>query len=84
MWYPNQKEAVDMKRNAIGLCKAVLIALVVLAGAIALPVLFRPFFWWHIAPMELVKKTGLSVGEIKTAYGEMMDYCIGISKTAFG
>ena len=30
--------------------RAVLIALVILSGSIALPILFRPFFWWHIEP----------------------------------
>lgn len=69
-----------VKRKVFGVCKAALIALVVLAGAIALPVLLRPFFWWHIKPLELVKLSGLSIPEIKTAYGEMMNYCIGISK----
>lgn len=69
-----------MKRKTFGFCKAVLIALVVLAGAIALPVLLRPFFWWHIKSLELEKLSGLTAFQIKTAYGEMMDYCIGISK----
>ncbi|MBR2938177.1 MAG: TIGR01906 family membrane protein [Oscillospiraceae bacterium] len=69
-----------MKRNVLGVFKAVLIALVVLAGGIVLPILFRPFFWWHIEPLDLPKITGLSIRQIQTAYGEMMDYCIGLSK----
>lgn len=69
-----------MKRKTLGFCKAALIALVVLAGAIALPVLFRPFFWWHIKPLGLEKLSGLTGDQIKIAYGEMMDYCVGISR----
>lgn len=61
--------------------KAVLIALVIVAGAIALPVLLRPFFYMHITPLGLQERSGLTVMQIKTAYGEMMDYCIGLSDT---
>ena len=68
-----------MKVKAI--IRAVLIALVVLSGAIALPILFRPFYWWHIGPMEIAEYMDLSVSQIKQAYGEMMDYCIGLSNT---
>jgi len=70
-----------MKEKSISVAKAVLIALVILSGAIALPILFRPFFWWHIGPLELPAFTGLSVAQIKTAYGEMLDYCVGLKDT---
>lgn len=70
-----------MKRKLLGIVTAVLIALVVLSGAIALPVLFRPFFWWHIQPLDLPTLTGLTDAQIKTAYGEMMHYCIGLTDT---
>ena len=68
-----------VKRKILGIFKGVLIALTVLAGAIALPILFRPFFWWHIKPLGLENLSGLSALQIRTAYGKMMDYCIGIS-----
>lgn len=68
-----------MKRRLLGAVKAVLIALTVLTGAIAAPVLFRPFFYWHIEPLRLTDMAGLTVSQIKTAYKEMMDYCIGFS-----
>jgi len=70
-----------MKRKLLGIAEAVLIALVILAGAIAVPVLFRPFFYWHIAPLELAESVGLTVQQVKTAYNEMMNFCVGLTDT---
>ncbi len=55
---------------------AVLIALVVLSGSIAVPLLCRSFYYAHIGPMNLTGY-GLTEEEIKTAYNEMMDFCLG-------
>lgn len=68
-----------MKVKAI--TRSVLIALVILSGAIALPILFRPFYWWHIGPFGISQDMGLTVAQIKEAYGEMLDYCMGLSNT---
>ena len=68
-----------MKLKAV--TRAVLIALVILSGAIALPILFRPFYWWHIAPFGIPEYMGLTVAQIKQAYGEMLDYCMGLTNT---
>ena len=68
-----------MKKTLMGIVRAVLIALVILTGAIAVPILFRPFFYLHIGPLDLPSVTGLTAAEIKTAYKEMMQYCIGLS-----
>ena len=70
-----------MKEKLLTVAKAVLIALVILSGAIALPILCRPFYWWHIGPLDIPDYVGLSVSHIKQAYGEMMDYCMGLSNT---
>ena len=59
------------------LLTAIAIALVLLTGAIAAPILCRPFFYAHISPLGLAEKTGLTEEEIRTAYDEMMDYCLG-------
>ena len=66
-----------MKLKAV--IRAILIALVILSGAIALPILFRPFYWWHIEPYSIPEYMGLTVAQIKEAYGEMLDYCMGLS-----
>ena len=70
-----------MKNRMLGVLQAVLIGLLVVSGAIAVPVLCRPFYYLHIAPLELTDAVGLSAEQIKTAYGEMMDYCIGLADT---
>lgn len=67
-----------MKLKAV--IRTILIALVVLSGAIALPILFRPFYWWHIEPYGIPEYMGLTVAQIKQAYGEMLDYCMGLSR----
>ena len=56
---------------------AVAIALTLLTGAIAAPILCRPFYYAHIGPLELEERTGLTREEIRTAYDEMLDYCLG-------
>ncbi len=70
-----------MKRKCLGILQAIWIAVTILSGAIAIPVLFRPFFYWHISPLDLTNRVGLTVGQIKTAYNEMMRYCIGLTDT---
>ena len=70
-----------MKRKLLAVAEAVLIALIILAGAIAVPILCRPFYYLHIGPMELAERVNLSVQEVKTAYNEMMDFCMGLTDT---
>ena len=55
---------------------SVSIALVVLTGSIAVPLLCRSFYYAHIGPMGL-EEYGLPREEIETAYDEMMDFCLG-------
>lgn len=68
-----------MKHKLLAVAQAIVIALVILAGAIALPILCRFFFYLHIEPYGLTEAMGLTAAEIKTAYNEMMDYCMGLS-----
>lgn len=56
---------------------AVVLAVVLLSGSIAVPILCRPFYYAHIGPLELETRTGFTREEIKTAYNEMLDYCLG-------
>ena len=67
-----------MKEKLLSLLYAVCTALCVLTGAIAVPLLVRPFYWLHIGPMELEAAGGLTAPQIKEAYGQMMDYCLGL------
>lgn len=68
-----------MKLKLLAVAQAVVIALAILAGAIALPILCRFFFYLHIEPYGLTDAVGLTAQEVKTAYNEMMDFCIGLS-----
>ncbi len=52
-------------------------ALALLTGAVAVPILCRPFYYAHIGPLELEERTGLAREEIETAFNEMLDYCLG-------
>ena len=67
---------MKMKLTAIAI--AILAALFILSFSIALPILFRPFYYMQIEAFELPQDTGLSIDEIKLAYNEMMDYCLGL------
>lgn len=59
-------------------------ALVLLTFSIAVPILCRPFYYAHIEPLELRQRTGLTEDEIKTAYNEMLDYCLGAEEFSTG
>lgn len=63
---------------------AVLTALALLTASIAAPILCRPFYYAHIGPLELVERTGLTEEEIKTAFDEMLDYCLGAEEFSTG
>lgn len=63
---------------------ALLAALAVLTASIAAPILCRPFYYAHIGPLELEERTGLTEAEIKTAFGEMLDYCLGADEFSTG
>lgn len=66
-----------MKTNKLlSVVLSALLALVVLTGSIAVPLLCRPFYYAHIGPMNLTAY-GLTEAEIKNAYDEMMDFCLG-------
>lgn len=56
---------------------SLLTALVLLTAAIAAPILCRPFYYAHIGPLRLCEQTGLTRDEIKTAFDEMLDFCLG-------
>lgn len=55
------------------------VALALLTGSIAAPIMIRPFYYAQIEPLELEQSSGLSREEIIEAYDEVLDYCIGAS-----
>lgn len=65
------------KSKLLSVWVALLTAVILLTGAISVPILCRPFYYAHIEPMGLCETTGLTRSEIITAFDEMMDYCLG-------
>ena len=63
--------------KSISLLLSLLTALLVLSGSIAVPLLCRSFYYAHIGPLGLAEYTGLSVEQIKEAFGQVMDFCLG-------
>lgn len=58
---------------------SIAVALALLTGSIAGPILIRPFYYAQIQPLALESASGLSRDEIIQAYDEVLDYCIGAS-----
>ncbi len=67
------------KSKLLTVLLAVAAALTLLAGSIAVPILCRPFYYSQVQSLNLAESTGMTVDEIKTAYDEMLDFCIGAS-----
>ena len=64
----------------LSLLLALLTALFILTASIAVPILFRPFYYAQIGPLGLEESTGLTREEIITAYDETVDFCIGLRR----
>lgn len=62
----------------LALFTGVFTALLVLTASIAAPLLCRPFYYAHIEALDLDGYTGLSVVQIKQAFDQVMDYCLGL------
>lgn len=76
-----------MKSKLTSISIAILAALFIVSFSISLPILIRPFFYLQIDALGLtdevvidraMNKTTLTKDEIRTAYDEMMDYCLGL------
>ncbi len=65
-------------KKTVSLLLSLLTALAILTGSIAVPILLRPFYYAHIKPLQLTQY-GLSETEIKEAFDEVMDFCLGFS-----
>lgn len=57
------------------LCAAAL-AVLVLSCSIAVPILFRPFYYLQIDALDLPERTGWSEETIREAYDQVLDYCV--------
>ena len=69
---------IQTKMKLVSVIISILVALLIVAVGITLPILFRPFYYMQIEALELPQKTGLTFSDIKFAYDEMMDFCLGL------
>ena len=67
-----------MKMKLVSVLISVLVALLIVSASITLPILFRPFYYMQIDALELPEQTGLTFSDIKVAYDEMLDFCLGL------
>ena len=67
-----------MKMKLVSVLISVLVALLIVSASITLPIIFRPFYYMQIEALELPEQTGLTFSDIKVAYDEMLDYCLGL------
>lgn len=52
----------------------VCLALLLISGSIALPIYFRPFYYWQMDTLRVTQRTGYDTQTIVTAYDEVLDY----------
>ena len=65
-----------MKRKMIAIVKTISWMLFILSFSIAVPIVCPPFYYLHINAFKLPEATGFTYQQIKTAYNEMLRFCI--------
>ena len=76
------EEVLWMKESKLlSLALAVVLALGVLSGAVAVPILCRTFYYAQIGPLGLEEYTGLNEQVLREAYDDVLDYCTGKTDT---
>ena len=67
-----------MKRSSKIYTMALILALMALvfSAAVAVPLLWRGFYYLHINGLDLPAKTGWTAEEIRYGFDEMMDFCV--------
>ena len=68
-----------MKQSKLlALAVALVTAVLVVSGSIAVPILCRPFYYAHIQALSLPERTGLPAEQIQEAFNQMLDFCLGL------
>ena len=65
-------------RKLLSVFAAFAMALTILTGSIALPLVIRPFYRAQIEPLGIPARSGLTVEQIGAAFDDVMDYCLGL------
>ncbi len=61
-------------QTAAAVFKAVFVCFFILSFSIAVPILFRPFYYWHIDAYDLTE-SGFSKIHILEGFNSLLDYC---------
>ena len=64
-------------RKLLSVFAAFAMALTILTGSIALPLVIRPFYRAQIEPLSIPARSGLTAEQIGAAFDDVMDYCLG-------
>ena len=64
-------------RKLLSVFTAFAMALTILTGSIALPLVIRPFYRAQIEPLGIPARSGLTAEQIGAAFDDVMDYCLG-------
>lgn len=62
--------------RSLSVLTSLALVLFLLTGAIAVPILYRPFYYAQIDSLSLVTRTGFSPQVIREAFDEVMDYLV--------
>ena len=65
-------------RKLLSVFAAFAMALTILTGSIALPLVIRPFYRAQIEPLGIPARSGLTAEQIGAAFDDVMDYCLGL------
>jgi integral membrane protein (TIGR01906 family) len=63
-----------MKNKIAAIVFAIALFFLILTLSIGLPIYIRPFFYAHIAPLDLEAESGFTRDEIIEAYNDVLDY----------
>ncbi|WP_297290015.1 TIGR01906 family membrane protein [uncultured Flavonifractor sp.] len=62
--------------KAVTVFFSAVLAVLALSFSIAVPILFRPFYYFQINALELPERTGWSEEIIREAYDDVLDFCV--------
>ncbi len=65
-----------MKHKVLTILLTVSVFLFVLTAAICVPILFRPFYYWQIKPLNIESYSGFDYQTIRTAFDDLMNYLL--------
>ncbi len=66
-------------KNILKIFLGVFIAIFIVSFAIAVPILFRPYYFWNVKWLGIEEESGYDFDEISDAFNDLMDYMIDVT-----